>query len=70
MTDALYLTPRELHVRLKGSISVRTLANWRCLGVGPKFTKAGGRILYPVAEVERWEARQTVESTSRYSRTA
>lgn len=69
MTDTLYLTPGELHVRLKRSISVRTLANWRCLGVGPKFTRAGGRILYPLAEVEKWEAQQTVESTAKYSRT-
>lgn len=65
----LYLTPRDLNERLRGMISVRTLANWRCLGIGPRFTKAGGRILYPISAVEEWEKSSTVESTADYGRT-
>lgn len=61
-----YLTPAELSQRYAGKISVRTLANWRCLGQGPKFTKVGGRILYPLAEVAEWDARHTVANTSQY----
>lgn len=68
--DAKYLTPQELSDRYRGEITVRTLANWRCLGVGPKFTKVGGRILYPLAEVLSWERSRTVGSTSSYARTA
>jgi hypothetical protein len=64
-----YLTPDELSARFRGEISVRTLANWRCLSVGPRYTKIGGRVLYPLAEVEKWEAARTVSSTSQYSRT-
>lgn len=61
-----YLTPTELSDRYHGRISPRTLSNWRCAGTGPKFVKLGGRILYPVAEVEAWEARRTAESTAAY----
>ncbi len=68
--DAKYLTAQELSDRYRGEISVRTLANWRCLGVGPKYTKVGGRILYPLAEVTSWERSRTVGSTSSYARTA
>lgn len=65
-----YLTPGELSARFRGEISVRTLANWRVLGTGPKYTKIGGRVLYPIAEVQAWEAARTVNSTSNYVRSA
>jgi hypothetical protein len=32
-----------------------TLANWRSKGLGPKFTRIGGRIFYPLADLKRWE---------------
>lgn len=64
--DPIYLTPEELHDRWKKRVAVRTLSNWRSLGTGPKFTKVGGRILYPQAEVEAWEARRTTDSTGTY----
>lgn len=54
-----YLTPLELAARYKGSITVRTLANWRSTGHGPKFTKIGGRVLYPVDAVVEWEKSRT-----------
>jgi hypothetical protein len=63
------LTPDELSARYHGRIAVRTLANWRCLGDGPKFTKVGGRILYLMTEVLAWEQARTVGSTSSYART-
>lgn len=64
-----YLTPEELSRRLRGAISVRTLANWRCVRQGPRFTKAGGKILYPLAEVILWEQARTVSGTDGYRAT-
>jgi hypothetical protein len=64
-----YLTAAELSERFRGKISVRTLANWRCLGIGPRYTKIGGRCLYPIDEVIAWERARTVDSTAGYTRT-
>lgn len=54
-----YLTPSEVSERYKGSISVKTLANWRAKKKGPKWTKIGGRILYRVDHVLSWENGRT-----------
>jgi hypothetical protein len=54
--EPTYLTPPELAERYRGSITVKTLANWRWLGLGPRFTKIGGRILYALSDVVSWEA--------------
>lgn len=64
--NGLYLTAEELCQRYRGQISVRTLANWRCLGIGPKFVKIGGRCLYPINEVLSWETGRTYSSTQGY----
>lgn len=55
-----YLTPAELVNRYKNTITLRTLANWRCSGDGPSYTKIGGRVLYPVAAVVKWETVRTL----------
>lgn len=55
-----YLTPAELVARYKGTITIRTLANWRSTGEGPRYTKIGGRVLYPVDAVKTWEASRTL----------
>lgn len=57
--NAVYLTPQELAGRYKGQITVRTLANWRSTGNGPKFTKVGGRVLYPLEAIVEWEKSRT-----------
>jgi len=31
-----------------------TLSNWRSLGKGPPYVKAGGRIIYRKADLDRW----------------
>ena len=64
--ENVYLTPDELAARYRNKISVRTLANWRSRGDGPKFLRTGGRILYPLAHVLAWEDQRTVESTNQY----
>lgn len=54
-----HLTAKELAERLHRK--VQTLANWRALGVGPKFIP-GRPVLYPLTEVENWERENTVTS--------
>lgn len=56
------LTPSEVADRLRTSPG--TLANWRFRGFGPKYIKLGRRVLYPLAEVERFERERLVASTS------
>lgn len=68
VTETEYITAEELSTRWKGRVAVRTLSNWRTLGTGPKFTKVGGRILYPLSEVVSWEQRRTTDSTAKYGR--
>jgi hypothetical protein len=65
---AQFLTAQEVSDRYGGRISVRTLNNWRNLGSGPAFTKIGGKVLYPLGKLLEWEQRNTVQSTSEYSR--
>lgn len=57
--DGHYLTPKELSERYKNKITIRTLANWRSSGEGPKFTKIGGRVLYHLDKIMEWEAKRT-----------
>jgi predicted site-specific integrase-resolvase len=65
-----YMTAAELSARWKGTISPRTLANWRCTGNGPRFVKIGGRVMYRQSDVQAWENARSVTSTSQYARTA
>lgn len=60
VNDRTLITPEELALRYKNRITTRTLANWRSLGSGhgPTFLKIGGRVLYPLDEVLKWEARR------------
>ncbi len=37
-------------------MSPRTLEQWRWQGRGPRFLKIGGRVIYPLSEVEAYEA--------------
>lgn len=68
--EITYLTPEEVSARFRGRVAVRTLSNWRCLGTGPKYCKIGGRILYPLHEIEAWEAGRTAVSTAGYVKAA
>lgn len=59
--DTSYLTPYALHKRWGAAISPKTLANWRTKGVGPKWTKVGGRVVYALKDVLDYErSRATV----------
>jgi predicted site-specific integrase-resolvase len=37
------------------SISPRTLERWRWIGEGPVYLKIGGRVVYRLEDVERYE---------------
>jgi hypothetical protein len=54
-TDEL-LSVDEVVKRYKGKITKGTLANWRMKKDGPPFMKLGGRILYPLSLLTKWEA--------------
>ena len=49
-----HLTQWELAERWR--LSVRTLEKWRQTQRGPRHRKLGGRVVYPIEEVERFEA--------------
>jgi len=70
MHEKKFLTPKELSDRWGGRITTRTLANWRSTQSGPLFVKIGGGILYRITDVEEYEKRNTVTSTSQYRGTS
>jgi DNA-binding transcriptional MerR regulator len=45
-------------------VAVKTLENWRTLGLGPKFIKAGRRVFYDPADLFAWREQHRVGSTS------
>jgi len=54
-TQVYHLTPAKLAERL--NVSLRSVERWRVTGEGPAYVRAGKRrVMYPVSEVERWEA--------------
>ena len=38
------------------NVSHRTLEQWRWKGIGPRYLKIGGRVLYCLEDVEEYEA--------------
>ena len=62
METSVYLTQDEAaeYVRL----SPRTLERHRVHGTGPRFTKAGRRVLYKTENLEAWMEARTFGSTS------
>jgi hypothetical protein len=39
-------------------MSTRTLEQWRWKGIGPRYLKIGGRVLYRLEDIEAYEAAQ------------
>ncbi len=48
-----YFTPAEVADRYRVSLSA--VRQWRLRGDGPRGISTGGRVLYPVAEIERYD---------------
>lgn len=53
-----FLDGVALAKRYDGLVSPKTISNWRYIGMGPEFTRIGGRIFYTIEAVEKWEAAQ------------
>lgn len=68
MMQPKFLTTKEVSERYSGRISASTLNNWRNIGSGPPFIKMGGKVLYSLEKLVEWEQKNTVNSTSEYSR--
>lgn len=60
-----HLTPEELCERW--SVKAKTLSQWRWSGKGPKFLKAGGRVMYRVCDIEKYEEEQVFTNTSQHT---
>lgn len=54
MTDSNSELLRPAEVSREYRVSEQTLSNWRWSRRGPRFLKAGGRVLYRRSDVERW----------------
>lgn len=61
MRRGLYGTPAEVSQEI--TVSTATLAQHRSRGTGPKFVKAGGRVLYRWSDVDAWLDANTYQST-------
>lgn len=44
--EQILLTPEQMAAKL--GVAIKTLANMRSKGTGPKFVKVGGAVRYPV----------------------
>jgi hypothetical protein len=50
---------RQADVARRWWISERTLEGWRSRGLGPRYVKVGGRVIYQLADIEMFESQQT-----------
>jgi len=64
MDQQLYVTTPEAAKLLH--LSPRTLERRRSRGDGPRFHKAGRRVLYRIDEIEAWLSTNGFDSTSEY----
>ena len=62
MTDTVFLTQSETAKLLR--LSERTLERYRVSGFGPRFVKAGRRVLYRPADIEAWTDQRTFSNTA------
>jgi len=54
----------QIELAARWNISHRTLERWRWAGEGPQFIKIGGRVVYRLEDIEKFEADQLRTSTS------
>ena len=59
--DVTHLLTVEVSDRWK--ISIRALERWRYIGIGPKYRRIGGRVVYALQEIERFELACDVETS-------
>jgi hypothetical protein len=59
--EVVHFNQRQLATRW--AISEATLERWRCEGIGPKFLKLCGRVLYRQGDIEAFEESCMATST-------
>ena len=59
--EVVHLNQKQLAARW--CISEATLERWRCEGMGPKFLKLCGRVLYRQVDIEAYEDPSTSTTT-------
>ena len=60
-TEVAHLNQKQLAARWH--ISEACLERWRCEGIGPKFMKLSGRVLYRMVDIEAYEESCLATST-------
>jgi predicted DNA-binding transcriptional regulator AlpA len=60
--DVVHLNQKQLAVRW--SISEASLERWRSEGIGPRYLKIGGRVLYRQVDIDAYEESCLQISTS------
>jgi hypothetical protein len=60
--DPAYYTTPEIAERYR--TPEKTVRYWRAIGYGPKGTRVGVRVLYPRAEVERYDTELAQQARS------
>jgi DNA-binding transcriptional MerR regulator len=63
MANLSPLLPTAAAAPLAG-VAPKTLENWRTLGLGPRFIKAGRRVLYDPEDLAAWRNENRFASTS------
>ena len=48
----------QVNLARRWNLSERTLERWRWKKLGPPYVKAGGRVLYRLEDIERYEQAQ------------
>ncbi len=48
----------QINLADRWNISHRTLERWRWTGEGPPYIKLGGRVVYRLEDIERFESEQ------------
>ena len=46
----------QVELSSRWNISPRTLERWRWIGEGPQYLKIGGRVVYRLEDIERYES--------------
>lgn len=57
-----HLRPEDLALRWE--TSTKTLANWRCAGIGPTYLKINSLVRYRLADVVAYEEAQAVRAVA------
>ena len=66
MKEPVFFNQNDLAARWL--ISPRTLERWRWVGIGPRFHKIGGRVVYKLEDIESFESVRSFASTAQKKR--